>query len=71
MSYPGIDGKVAIVTGSGGGIGEVQAAFARLTGTTFKRAWRRGPDDPALKRVAEILRKAADDIERAWQTDVA
>jgi hypothetical protein len=46
----------------------VQGAFARLTGITFKRAWRRGPDDPALKRVAEILRKAADDIEQAWQT---
>ena len=53
---------------AGGGIGEVQTAFARLAGTTFKRAWRRGPDDPALKRVAEILRKAADDIEQAWQT---
>jgi DNA-binding PadR family transcriptional regulator len=53
---------------TGGGIGEVQSAFAHLAGTTFKRAWRRGPDDPALKQVAEILRKAADDIEQAWQT---
>jgi DNA-binding PadR family transcriptional regulator len=53
---------------AGGGIGEVQTAFARLAGTTFKRAWRRGPDDPALKRVAEILRKAADEVEQAWQT---
>jgi DNA-binding PadR family transcriptional regulator len=53
---------------AGGGIGEVQSAFARLAGTTFKRAWRRGPDDPALKRVAEILRKAADEVEQAWQT---
>jgi DNA-binding PadR family transcriptional regulator len=52
---------------AGGGIGEVQSAFAKLAGTTFKRAWRRGPDDPALKRVAEILRKAADDVEQAWQ----
>ncbi len=52
---------------AGGGIGEVQSAFARLAGTTFKRAWRRGPDDPALKRVAEILKKAADDVEQAWQ----
>ena len=56
---------------TGGGIGEVQAAFARVAGTTFKRVWRRGPDDPALKRVAEILRKAADDIEQAWQTGPA
>jgi DNA-binding PadR family transcriptional regulator len=53
---------------AGGGLGEIQGAFAKLAATTFKRAWRRGPDDPALKRVAEILRKAADDIEQAWQT---
>jgi DNA-binding PadR family transcriptional regulator len=52
---------------TGGGIGEVQGAFAHLTGVTFKRAWRRGPDDPALQRVAEILRKAADDIEQVWE----
>lgn len=53
---------------TGGGMGEVQGAFAHLAAVTFKRAWRRGPEDPALKRVAEILRKAADDIEQAWQT---
>lgn len=52
---------------TGGGIGELQGAFARLAGVTFRRAWRRGPEDPALKRVAEILQKAADDIEQAWQ----
>jgi DNA-binding PadR family transcriptional regulator len=52
---------------TGGGIGEVQGAFARLAAVTFKKAWRRGPDDPALKQVAEILRKAADQIEEALQ----
>lgn len=52
---------------TGGGIGEVQSAFAHLAGTTFKRAWRRGPDDPALHRVAEILRRAADEIEAVWK----
>jgi DNA-binding PadR family transcriptional regulator len=52
---------------TGGGLGEVQGAFARLAGTTFRRAWRRGPDDPALKRVAEILKKAAEEIEQVWQ----
>lgn len=51
---------------TGGGIGELQGAFVRLAGVTFKRAWRKGPDDPALKRVAEILRKAADEIEQTW-----
>lgn len=55
---------------TGGGLGEVQGAFARLAATTFKRAWRLGPDDPALKQVAEILKKAADDIEAAWGRDV-
>jgi DNA-binding PadR family transcriptional regulator len=51
---------------TGGGIGELQGAFVHLAGATFKRAWRRGPEDPALKRVAEILRKAADEIEETW-----
>jgi hypothetical protein len=41
-------------------------AFAHLAAVTFKRAWRRGPEDPALARVAEILRKAAADIEEAF-----
>jgi len=53
---------------TGGGIGEVQGAFAHLAAVTFKKAWRRGPDDPALKRVAEILRKAGDEIEEALRT---
>jgi len=52
---------------TGGGLGELQGAFVHLAGVTFKRAWRRGPDDPALRRVAEVLRKAADDIEEAWR----
>jgi DNA-binding PadR family transcriptional regulator len=52
---------------TGGGLGELQGAFVHLAGVTFKRAWRRGPDDPALRHVAEVLRKAADDIEQAWR----
>src|SRR3954468_3596926 len=51
---------------TGGGLGELQGAFVHLAGVTFKRAWRKGPDDPTLKQVAEILRKAAGDIEEAW-----
>jgi DNA-binding PadR family transcriptional regulator len=50
---------------TGGNVGEVQSAFAHLAAVTFKKAWRRGPDDPALKRVAEILRKAGEEIEEA------
>jgi hypothetical protein len=52
---------------TGGAIGELQGEFARLARGTFRHAWRRGPDDPAVKRVAEILEHAAHDIERAWQ----
>lgn len=52
---------------TGGGLGELQGAFARLAGVTFRRAWRRGPEDPTLKRVAEILKNAADEIEQAWE----
>jgi DNA-binding PadR family transcriptional regulator len=52
---------------TGGGIGEVQGAFAQLAAATFRKAWRRGPDDPALQRVAEILRKAKAEIEQEWQ----
>jgi DNA-binding PadR family transcriptional regulator len=52
---------------TGGGIGEVQSAFVHLARTTFKNAWRRGPDDPTLRRVAEIVRNAAEEIERAWE----
>ncbi len=48
--------------------GELQAEFTRLARGTFRHAWRRGPDDPAVRRVVEILKQAADDVERAWQT---
>jgi DNA-binding PadR family transcriptional regulator len=53
---------------TGGAIGELQGEFARLARGTFRHAWRRGPDDPAVRRVVEILKQAADDVERAWQT---
>jgi DNA-binding PadR family transcriptional regulator len=53
---------------TGGAIGELQAEFTRLARGTFRHAWRRGPDDPAVRRVVEILKQAADDVERAWQT---
>ena len=53
---------------TGGAIGELQGEFARLARSTFRNAWRRGPDDPAVRRVSEILKRAADEIEQAWQT---
>lgn len=56
---------------TGGAIGELQGEFARVARGTFRHAWRRGPDDPAVRRVAEILKQAADDIEQAWQTSTS
>jgi len=53
---------------TGGAVGELQGEFARLARGAFRHAWRRGPNDPAVRRVAEILKQAADDIDRAWQT---
>ncbi|MGE0554735.1 MAG: PadR family transcriptional regulator [Gemmatimonadales bacterium] len=51
---------------AGGRMGDIHGAYRRLTSATYKRAWRYGPNHPALERVAEILNKAADDIEQAW-----
>jgi len=51
---------------AGGAMGEINSAFGHLTKTTYKHAWRKGPDDPGLKTVAEILKKAAADIEAVW-----
>lgn len=53
---------------AGGDMGEIHSAFGRVAKVTFGRAWRRGPEHPSLKQVAEILRKAADEIELAWET---
>jgi hypothetical protein len=47
-------------------MGEINSAFGNLAKTTYKHAWRKGPDDPGLKQVAEILKKAVEDIERIW-----
>lgn len=52
---------------AGGAMGDLHRAFARTAKVTFGTAWRRGPDDPALARVAEILKRAAEEIESAWR----
>ena len=48
---------------AGRGAGRIRAPG----GATFRRAWRLGPDDLALERVAEILKKAAEEIDEAWR----
>ena len=52
---------------AGGAMGDLNSSFARLATVTYKRAWRKGPDHPSIKRVTEILRKAADEIEHTWE----
>ena len=50
----------------GGTSAEYALEIAKLASTTFKRAWRRGPDHPAVPRVIEILQQATKDIEGEW-----
>jgi DNA-binding PadR family transcriptional regulator len=49
---------------AGGQMGELNQAFARIAAATYKQAWRFGPDDPAVTRMAELLRTTAEEIER-------
>jgi DNA-binding PadR family transcriptional regulator len=55
---------------AGGPMGDLHQAFARVARATYKRAWRWGPGHPAVPRVVEILRKAAEEIEAAWGRDL-
>ncbi|MFI5209456.1 MAG: PadR family transcriptional regulator [Gemmatimonadales bacterium] len=52
---------------AGGSMGELNGAFGQVARATYRRAWRKGPDHPAIKLVAEILRKAAVEIDAAWE----
>jgi DNA-binding PadR family transcriptional regulator len=52
---------------AGGRMGELHSAFARLASVTYKRAWRFGPEHPAIDRVVEILRHTADQVEEEWE----
>jgi DNA-binding PadR family transcriptional regulator len=51
-----------------GGMGELNGAFARLAGRAYRIACRLGPHHPALGRMAEVLDKAAADIEEIAKT---
>jgi DNA-binding PadR family transcriptional regulator len=55
---------------AGGNMGDLHSAFAHLAATTYRRAWRTGPDHPALPRIVEILRNAAQAIEKEWESAV-
>jgi DNA-binding PadR family transcriptional regulator len=51
---------------AGGAMGDLNRAFGQLAARTFREAFRRGPGDPAVQRVAEILRRTTEEIEREW-----
>ena len=51
---------------AGGAMGDLNGAFAHLAKTTYKRAWRGGPGHPAIKRITEILNRAAAEVEQVW-----
>lgn len=48
---------------AGGSMAELNAAFTRLAGTAYRQAWRFGPEDPGLRRIIEILKRAAEEAE--------
>ena len=52
---------------AGGHMADLNHAFTRLAGVTYKRAWRRGPDHPSLPKIIDILKRAAEEIEREWE----
>jgi len=49
---------------AGGRIGDMNQVFAKLAAVTYKQAWRLGPDEPAVGRITEVLRKAVEEIEK-------
>lgn len=53
---------------AGGAMGELNSAFARTAKEAFRQAWRSGPDSDRTRRIAEILRRAADEIEALAKT---
>ena len=48
---------------AGGAVGDVNTAFAQLAKRVFRDAWRSGPDSERTAKIAEILRRAAAEIE--------
>ena len=52
---------------AGGPMGDLHQAVARVASVTYKRAWRWGSGHPAVPRIVDILKKAADDIEKEWE----
>ncbi len=46
-----------------GRMGDLNSSFGRLAGIVYRTAYRVGSDHPAIARMAEVLKKAAEEIE--------
>src|SRR5262249_31536001 len=57
--------KDAVRGFAGGAVGDLNQVFGRLARESFSKAWRMGPDDERTKKIVEILRRAAADVEAA------
>lgn len=53
---------------AGGQIGALNQAFAHLAAVTYRQAWRLGPDDPTVGRMAEVLKRAAEEVAQAAES---
>lgn len=53
---------------AGGSMADLNQVFARVASLAYRQAWRAGSDDEYTKRIIEILRRAADEIEKAKPT---
>lgn len=52
---------------TGGAMGDLHKSFGRVARATFGTAWRRGPEDPSVRAVADVLGRTADEIEQIWR----
>ena len=55
--------KDAVRGFAGGSMGELNQAFGQLAREAYRKAWRAGPDDERTRKIVEILKKAAADVE--------
>jgi len=50
---------------AGGAVGDLNHEMGRLAREAYSKAWRAGPDDELTKKIVEILRRAAAEVEAA------
>jgi DNA-binding PadR family transcriptional regulator len=57
--------KDAVRGFAGGSMAELNQTFGQLARDTYRKAWRAGPDDERTKKIVEILKRAAAEVEAA------